>query len=374
MKFILALILLTAAGPAVAQSSKAWQTIQPWFTVPQQYEGDFGDYRSLMTLNSGQPVRTKQQWEQRREELKNEWTRLLGPWPELNTRPQVQVLSETQEESIRLLHIQFEWAPKQKTKAWLLLPPGDGPHPAVLTVYYEPETAIGQGRPLRDFAWQLAKRGFVTLSIGTTETTEAKTYSMYHPDIDHATVQPLSMLACAAANSWYVLASRSEVDADRIGVVGHSYGGKWALFAGALFDRFAAVAVSDPGIVFDDHPSVNYWEPWYLGWHARPWRKRGVPTADNPARGLYPELLKQNRDLHELHALIAPRPFLVSGGEVDPPERWTALNHLVRINRVLGHQHRVGMHNRPDHGPTEQSNAVIYAFFEHFLTPGSGVR
>jgi hypothetical protein len=125
--------------------------------------------------------------------------------------------------------------------------------------------------------------------------------------------------------------------------------------------------VSDPGILFDTHPSVNYWEPWYLGWHPRPWRTRGVITPENPARGLYPKLRAQGRDLHELHALLAPRPFLVSGGAVDPPPRWQALNHLVRVNELLGQPNRVGMTNRPDHAPNPESNAVIYAFFEHFL-------
>jgi hypothetical protein len=78
-------------------------------------------------------------------------------------------------------------------------------------------------------------------------------------------------------------------------------------------------------------------------------------------------VLAPGHDLHELHALLAPRPFLVSGGEVDPPERWLALNHLIRINEVLGQSNRVGMANRPKHSPTRESNAVIYAFFEHFL-------
>ena len=237
----------------------------------------------------------------------------------------------------------------------------------MLTVYYEPETAVGLRGEHRDFAVQLARRGFVALSIGTTEASAANTYALYYPEIDNARVQPLSMLGYAAANAWHVLASRPEVDARRIGIVGHSFGGKWALFAGALFDKFAAVAVSDPGILFDTHPSVNYWEPWYLGWHPRPWRARGVITPDNPARGLYPKLLEQGRDLHELHALLAPRPFLVSGGAVDPPARWQALNHLVGVNELLTQPNRVGMTNRPDHAPNPESNAVVYAFFEHFL-------
>ena len=84
-------------------------------------------------------------------------------------------------------------------------------------------------------------------------------------------------------------------------------------------------------------------------------------------RGLYPELLEQGRDLHELHSLMAPRPFLVSGGSEDPPSRWQALNHTIEVNKLLGYDKRVAMQNRPDHGPNEESNEVIYQFFEHFL-------
>lgn len=139
------------------------------------------------------------------------------------------------------------------------------------------------------------------------------------------------------------------------------------MFASCLFDKFACAVWSDPGIVFDTRPSVNYWEPWYLGHHARPWRRRGVVTKENPAKGLYPRLLAEGRDLHELHALMAPRPFLVSGGSEDPPRRWAALNHAIAINQVLGRTNRVAMTNRPQHAPNPESNEVIYRFFEHFL-------
>jgi hypothetical protein len=347
--------------------SDHWTTLAPHFSPPAEFVGKTGSFRSPLEFADGSIVRTPDDWKKRRREIQEQWTELLGSWPPLIEDPKVEILESIRRDKILQHRIRFQWTPTEFTTGYLLIPDGEGKRPAVLTVYYEPETAVGLKGEHRDFAWQLARRGFVTLSIGTTEASEANTYSLYFPDIDAATVQPLSMLACAAANSWYVLATRPEVDASRIGVVGHSFGGKWALFAGALFDRFAAVAVSDPGIMFDTHPSVNYWEPWYLGWHARPWRPRGLITPENPAKGLYPRLLEQGRDLHELHALLAPRPFLVSGGEVDPPERWLALNHLIRINDVLGKPNRVGMTNRPKHSPTPESNAVIYAFFEHFL-------
>ena len=140
------------------------------------------------------------------------------------------------------------------------------------------------------------------------------------------------------------------------------------MFAAALWDKFAAVAVSDPGIVFDEKRSnVNYWEPWYLGLDAARTRKPGIPSAENPRTGAYQKMIDRGRDLHEIHALIAPRPFLVSGGAEDPPSRWTALNHLVEINQLLGFTNRVAMTNRRDHSPDEEANARVYAFFEHFL-------
>ena len=69
-------------------------------------------------------------------------------------------------------------------------------------------------------------------------------------------------------------------------------------------------------------------------------------------------------DLHELHALMAPRPFLVSGGPADKPIRWTALNHSVAVNKLLGFDHRVALTNRRSHAATAESNDQVYAFFQ----------
>lgn len=339
---------------------------------PSEFEGEYGDYRSPLLFSDGTRAETAEDWQRRRREILDEWTKLLGEWPPLITEPEVEILETERRENVTQHQVRFLWTPQEKTTGYLLIPDGseEGQRPAVLTVFYEPETAIGRKGEHRDFAWQLARRGFVTLSIGTTEASAAGTYALYHPSIDEARVQPLSMLACAAANAWHVLAARPEVDPERIGIVGHSFGGKWAMFASCLFDKFACAAWSDPGIVFDEsRGSVNYWEPWYLGYHPPPWRKRGMVTEENPARGLYPKLRAAGRDLHELHALMAPRPFLVSGGSEDPPRRWEALNHAIDVNELLGHSDRVLMTNRPEHGPNEESNEVIYAFFEHVLGP-----
>ena len=58
----------------------------------------------------------------------------------------------------------------------------------------------------------------------------------------------MSFHAYVAANCWNVLAKTPRVDASRIAIVGHSYGGKWALFAAALWEKAvspSAVAASN---------------------------------------------------------------------------------------------------------------------------------
>jgi dienelactone hydrolase len=163
----------------------------------------------------------------------------------------LEIFDTTIRDGFRQCKISLQWTPHEATKGYLLIPNQKGKKPAVITLYYEPETAIGESdKPDRDFAYQLARRGFVTLSLGTAQATEAKTYALYYPSLDSATVEPLSMLAYAAANAWHALSLHPEVDPTKIGVMGHSFGGKWAMFASCLFDKFACSVWSDPGICF----------------------------------------------------------------------------------------------------------------------------
>ena len=100
-------------------------------------------------------------------------------------------------------------------------------------------------------------------------------------------------------------------------------------------------------------------------WHGMmgPWPE----LIENPRTGAYKRMVGKGYDLHELHALMAPRPFLVSGGSEDKAERWRALNHAVAVNAFLGYTDRVAMTNREGHSPTAESNDQVYQFFERFL-------
>jgi hypothetical protein len=355
---------LTVLGAVPAD--EAGQRLAPFFRPPAELVGDPGTYRTPLTFADGRPVKNADDWRKRRQEILQAWHAHMGPWPALLGKPRVEYLEKERRDNLTQHHVRLEIAPSLMTDdAYVLVPDGAGPFPAVLVVFYDAKTGIGRGKPGHcDFAYQLARRGFVTLSLGSAPAT-------FYPSKEKAQLQPLSFHAYVAANAHTALAGLPRVDPQRIGVLGHSYGGKWALFAACLYDKFACGVWSDPGIVFDEmRANVNYWEPWYLGYEPGRERKPGIPTEQNPRTGAYKKLREAGHDLHELQALMAPRPFLVSGGSEDPPARWKALNHALAVNALLGCAGRVAMTNRPGHAPTPESNELIYCFFEQVLKDG----
>ena len=361
----LAATTLLAASPAALPADLA-----PYFSPPASAIAPPDPRRSPLLRADGTRLTTAADWALERAAIRARWFALLGPWPDLLAAPKLEVVRTESRDDFTQQFIRLELAPGFVQDAILLVPRGPGPFPAVVVPFYEPATSAGLAvtpagtptKPLRDFGAQLARRGFVALCLGSPGG------DAYRPVLAGAQCQPLAFLAYLAANAHTALARLPHVDPARIGIVGHSYGGKWAMFASCLSDKFACAVWSDPGIVFDEtRPSINYQEPWYLGLDPTITRPRGLVSAAAPRTGAYAQLVAQGHDLHELHALMAPRPFLVSGGAEDTPARWPALTHALAVNRLLGYDDRVAMTNRPAHDPTPESNAVLYRFLEHFL-------
>lgn len=354
------LFLVVVSVQAKSQSTSE-DSLDTYMTPPVRFAGQLGIYRDPLTFYNGKKVRTKKNWQKRRKEILQRWNGMLGKWPAIIENPSYVITDSIRKENFTQYTIALNWRADEKTKGYLLVPDVAGKKPAVLTVFYEPETALGSKRPTIAYAYELAKRGYVTLSLGTNYFAHEKPFAQYYSDDKNATVQPLSMLGYLAANAYQFLANYKEVDASKVGIIGFSYGSKWAMFASCLYEKFACAVWIDGGIVFDEsRPNVNYWEPWYLGYYPPPWTK-------NLRKGVYQELRKKEMDLTELHVLMAPRPFLVSGGSEEPIERWIPLNSSVRVNEFLGYKNRVGLTTRPDHVPDDTANKTIWAFFDRFL-------
>ena len=373
-------VVLIACSAAVAADPPTdrdalWQRLEKHFQPPAEFAGQLGPYSSPLRRADGTSVKTCEEWARRRAEILAMWHRRLGAWSPLVERPEVKRIETAERQGYTRHHVHVQVSPEgHVADGYLLIPPGTGPFPAVLVPFYEPLTSIGEGKKgqgTHDYGVQLVRRGFVTLSIGTPGSLEKiglETSQLLVEAGIQQQRQPLTLLAYAAANCHTALARMPQVDPRRIGIIGLSYGGKWSMFASCLYDKFACAVWSDPGIVFNEqNDNVNYWEPWYLGYDPNVQRKPGVPSADNPRTGLYKELFEAGNDLVDLHALMAPRPVLVSGGTEDPPRNWTALNHLLAVNELLGQKNRVAMTARPTHVPTPEALELELAFLEYWL-------
>ena len=356
--------------------AQARKSLKRFFRPPAKYTDDLGDYRSPLVSLDGKRVTNRAEWRKRRQQILAEWHKLLGPWRPLLKKPRFRYLGQERRENFTQHRVHVEVADgDQFAEGHLMIPNGDGPFPAVLVPFYDSATSVGlgaKGQGTHDYGLQLTRRGFVTLSIGTPGSIEhpkQRTRELLTGIGEQRKQQPLSFLAFVAANCHTALAQLPQVNGDRIGIVGLSYGGKWSMFASCLYDKFACAVWSDPGIVFNERNSnVNYWEPWYLGYEAGVRRSPGIPNADRPRTGVYRELIESGRNLNELHALICPRPVLLAGGTEDPPENWRALNHLVAINRILGHNDRVAMTHRPTHVPNSEALEQTLQFLQFHLS------
>ena len=374
------LVCLTLLGSTHAPADEARRKqladqLESFYEPPAAFAGKLGDFHSPLKFADGSVVKSAADWQRRRNELAGLWQKRLGAWPDLVKQPSVKKLDSVERDGYTEHHVHVQVSNDGKlADGYLLVPKGEGPFPAVLVPFYEPLTSIGRGQKgqgTHDYGLQLVRRGFVTLSIGTPGSLEnigQDTRELLTAAGKQQRTQPLTLLAYVAANCHTTLAQMPEVDKRRIAIVGLSYGGKWAMFASCLHDKFACAVWSDPGIVFDEkNANVNYWEPWYLGYDPKTQRKPGVPSDQNPRTGLYQELVASGDDLVDLHALMAPRPVLVSGGTEDPPRNWQALNHLVAINDVLGYKNRVALTSRVGHIPTPEALALELAFLEYWL-------
>ena len=378
--FFLAAFPLMAAVVSADEPTRPetlWKTLAPFAQPPKEFAEKFGGYRSPLKFADGTNVATAADWPRRRKEIATTWHKRLGSWPPLVERPVLKKLAKVERDGYTEFKVQVQASPEGKwVDGYLLIPRGTGPFPAVVVPFYEPLTSIGQGVKGRgvgthDYGLRLVQRGFVTLSIGTPGSLDnlgGDTRDALVKAGESLRRQPLTLLAYVAANCLTALAQLPEVDATRIGIIGFSYGGKWAMFASCLDERFACAVWSDPGIVFNEKDgNVNYWEPWYLGFDPKAKRKPGIPSDANPRTGLYKELIDAGDDLVDLHALMAPRPVLVSGGVQDPPKNWQALNHLVAVNSLLGKKNRAFLTARKTHVPTAEALELEIAFLEYFL-------
>src|SRR4029077_17819014 len=165
---LVTILLATGDGSpkavAQAQALRPPAELAESFRIPEKYRDDFGSFRSPLLFADGMPVKSAKDWPRRRAEILANWHRAMGPWPALIEKPVVETAKVTRRENITQHQLRLGIAlGGEMVDAFLLVPDGQGPFPAVVVVYYDAQTGVELGAKNRDYGWHLAKRNFLVL-------------------------------------------------------------------------------------------------------------------------------------------------------------------------------------------------------------------
>lgn len=291
--------------------------------------------------------------------IRNNWMRVLGK-PPLPKREMDATLTQTFLEpawTARLMELKLEHEAPWRSLLVLPAHASGKPLPVILVPYYDVDTPAGKnmgGRTatpsgVRAFAHLAAQFGMAALAVTWSGENDGPGYLEVVAGLDerYPGVTGLGYWIWQSQQIVNWLSAQPEVDAKRIGIIGHSLGGKMAIYASAFDPRIRAIVSSEPGIALE---FSNYGDPWYFGE-----RLGMLPTG---------------ADQHELLELIAPRPFLLIGGEsADGDKSLAILRKAAPAYAALGKPDALCMLNhRSGHSPTPAAAVTAMAWLHKQLT------
>lgn len=310
-------------------------------------------------------------WLRSRDEVMGRWLDVLGALPAA-VEPTYQVTDEATETTHRRMRIEYPTGDGDRVPAFLLVPPGDGPFPAVVALHPTAEAgkadvATRDGRDGRRYGVELVERGYVVLAPDTITAGERidageKPYRTASFVASRPEVSPIGKILADHRQAVSVLGSLPYVDASRIGAIGHSLGGYNAWFLASVDERVRAVVSSCGYATFAGDPDLHHWGE-------RDWFSHFPLLSRDLSRGTVPF------EFHEIVALVAPRPLFTWLTTADRffPNWVESMRGLDRVHRVydeLGHGE--AMVTWLGHGPHDFPDAVreaAYAFLDKELIP-----
>ena len=260
-----------------------------------------------------QPVTTPADWHKRRAEILRGMQEVMGKLPGEERRVPLEVKVEEEVDAGKYVRrlVTYQSEPESRTPAYLCIPKdvmaGQREAPAVLCLH-PTDNKVGHkvvlglgGRPGRQYAAELAERGYVTLSPSYPHLAD------YWPNLGRLGYVSGTMKAIwDNSRGLDLVASLPYVDDSQgFGAIGHSLGGHNAIYT-AVFDTRITVLASSCG--FDSY--LHYYDGiernWYFG---KGWCQiRYMPRLSN-YRGKLDEI---PFDFHELLGALAPRPLFVN--------------------------------------------------------------
>jgi dienelactone hydrolase len=313
----------------------------------------------------------------KQETLRNEIIKRLGQFPtRVPLTMKIEQINEEEDYNRTLLSYMVE--PGERITAWLLSPKGPAPAkgwPGILAIHQhagqydqgKSEPAGLTGKDMHHLGPDLSRRGYVVLCpdqlcFGDRRPPEdvqqahngmlvKKGYEQFEFTrriLLGSCLQTkyLHDLTCALD----LLASLPEVNAGRLGAIGHSLGGQETLWL-TWYDPRVTVGVSSCG--FGSIPTI-------------------LRDGINHNLALYVPGLLQVCDLDALLVSIAPRPFLLTAGEEDPIFPIDGVRTMVTKAQEAYAQKGVSERFRPiifpgKHSFPDEIKSEAYAFLDRWL-------
>ncbi len=310
---------------------------------------NLGKVETLLQDADGKPITTIQEWEKHRQTIRDQWIQFLGPMPEPRPAVALEILKTESLPTITRQLVRYEGEPGIFVAGYLLIPKAavgsKAKYPAVLAMHPTTNATIDDiagisGQDTKQFGLALAQRGFIVFCprCFLWQDVNSLNEAVEKHRERHPKTTGMAKMLYDAVRGVDVLESLPQVDRTRIGAIGHSLGAKEALYLAAFDERIKAAAASEGGIGFR---STNWDASWYLG--------EAIRDPEFPLNH------------HQLLGLIAPRPFLILGGESGPgaadgDRSWPLINAALPVWNLYGEPTRLGLLNHHEgHSVSEQS-------------------
>lgn len=259
-----------------------------------------------------QLVKTGAEWQDKRAQILEGMEDAMGQLPDWKDLPAfgLQVMDTLFEDRFTRYAIAITVAKDERLPAYLYLPAGmrkNEKRPAMLVLHETGDPGkelvhYVKGFENRALARELAERGYVVIAPDYPSMGELMDYDFENDRYVSGTMKGVfNHMRCVD-----FLQSRSEVDPDRIGVIGHSLGGHNAMFVGA-FDTRLKVVVSSCGWTLMNFYDIGEVASKRYGGRLGPWAQDRYMPLLREKYELDPDRIPFDFDL--IIASLAPRAF-----------------------------------------------------------------
>jgi len=312
-----------------------------------------------------QPVKNAKDWARRRQQILSAMQEVMGAMPDAARKVPLamEVVEEVKKDRYVRQKITFGVETDDRLAAYLFVP-ADRPkeRTAAVLCLHPTERKLGKGvpaglggKPDRHYAVHLAERGYVTLApdyVGSGDST----FDPYQHGYVSATMKGIwNHQRCVD-----LLQTLPQVDAERIGVLGHSLGGHNSLFVAAFDERIKCI-VSNCGFNSFAH---------YMGGDLKGWSHEGYMPRIRSDYDCNPSQMPF--DFTEVVAALAPRPFLASAPLRDYNFAVEGVKVCIAaaepVYELLAAKDKL-LANYPDcdHNFPDDVRKVAYEFLEQYL-------